>query len=453
MAIFYLGMDFEATGSDPWDKSVPVQIGITTGTEHFESLMGGWDWNEWDWNEEAANVHKIPRETIDKADPVWKVDIRVAAWLLDQGWRNRMFTVPVGFNVACMTPDHRVLMADLTWQPMGDLEPGDKLMAWNEPVNGSRRTWAESVVLSNRFDTAPVYAVEFNDGQVIFTTAEHPWLAPRHNNGHGYKWRRTESLGDSRSGLMTPLLHVTEQDRSWEAGWLSGMFDGEGTLESGGWDRSRRAGLRFSIAQNPGPVYEQAKSYLNKLGFRFTASVRTGREDHRCHDISILGGKYEGLRLLQVLRPVRFLDKFVPSMLGALKPGDLDSRPESKRVVDVRYVGEKDITRLMTSTETYVAEGFGMHNSYDRQFVTRWMPNLNRLLSYRSVDLNTLIFARAGDNEEKYNGIKKAAKKWAQAQLSEGGTKEEWHDGLYDAKAALKVLEYLRHEGVIDGTA
>lgn len=77
---------------------------------------------------------------------------------------------------------------------------------------------------------------------------------------------------------------------------------------------------------------------------------------------------------------------------------------------------------------------------FDRQFVTRWMPNLNRLLSYRTLDLGAVVFARAGTEKRAYANYKKAAKAYADSKLGPEGH----HNALRDARAALLELEWLR---------
>lgn len=94
-----IGLDFEASGSDPWEKHVPIQIGMVIGTEQYGALIGGWDWNTWEWNTHAATVHNITKEQLAAAEPVWKVDLRVAGWMLDRVG-SRMWNIPVGWNVA-----------------------------------------------------------------------------------------------------------------------------------------------------------------------------------------------------------------------------------------------------------------------------------------------------------------------------------------------------------------
>lgn len=112
--IRYIGLDFEATGSDPWGAHAPIQIGMvvmaTPDSQFdpaFESLIGGWHLNgkrgEWEWDEEAAKVHNIPREDVKRggrAPSVHEVDVTAAAWMYRLGLRNRMWNITVGWNVA-----------------------------------------------------------------------------------------------------------------------------------------------------------------------------------------------------------------------------------------------------------------------------------------------------------------------------------------------------------------
>lgn len=86
---------------------------------------------------------------------------------------------------------------------------------------------------------------------------------------------------------------------------------------------------------------------------------------------------------------------------------------------------------------------------FDRQFITRHFPNLNRLLSYRSVDLNSLIFEQVS-SEKEYNGLKEAAKQYAAKAMKERAfvmmesEEEKWHDATYDAEASWYAFEFLR---------
>ena len=95
-----IGLDFEASGPDPWGKHVPIQVGVVTDNLLRSYRIGRWNWNEYEWNEEAAQVHNIPREELASADPVWKVDILLASDLIRAGLGSRMWNITVGWNVA-----------------------------------------------------------------------------------------------------------------------------------------------------------------------------------------------------------------------------------------------------------------------------------------------------------------------------------------------------------------
>lgn len=103
MATQYIGLDFEASGAEPWGRSVPIEIGLAVGNEVYTSLIGQWSWAEFDWNDKAAEVHGIDQSDLFAARPVWQVDILAAAWLMER-WvtprSNRMFNITVGWNVA-----------------------------------------------------------------------------------------------------------------------------------------------------------------------------------------------------------------------------------------------------------------------------------------------------------------------------------------------------------------
>ena len=86
--------------------------------------------------------------------------------------------------------------------------------------------------------------------------------------------------------------------------------------------------------------------------------------------------------------------------------------------------------------------------SFDRQFVVRHMPNLNKILSYRTLDLNSVCFFLANRLGESFENLKRKAKEYAQGALWENGSAPEWHDAGYDAVAGLIQFEYLSGYGI-----
>jgi len=77
---------------------------------------------------------------------------------------------------------------------------------------------------------------------------------------------------------------------------------------------------------------------------------------------------------------------------------------------------------------------------FDMPFVRRDLPKSGALLSYRSTDLNSVLFAMIRQNPSlSFPKIKDKAKRAALAQLGEA----TWHNALFDAKAAMISFGFL----------
>lgn len=125
-----------------------------------------------------------------------------------------------------------------------------------------------------------------------------------------------------------------------------------------------------------------------------------------------------------------------------------------ERVDAAQPVGVVDVNLQAALREFYGAEqvrmvavGFNV-GTFDLPFIIKGFPLFQKYLSYRAVDLNSVLFtldrARRGVNGVmRYDGLKKAAKAQAAEVLAAKGTAANWHDALYDAKAGLLAWKYL----------
>lgn len=150
-------------------------------------------------------------------------------------------------------------------------------------------------------------------------------------------------------------LPAWEEDRSYDGGWLAGIYDGEGSMvhnasrEHRGWTNSGS----LVVAQNEGPVLDRIKEALDSRGYRYRATRGAKTIVH----IELLGGFPEQARLLGSLRPLRLLPK--------LRHENRYMRAvRERRVVVVRDVGERTVMLLETTQHTYMSEGMASHNSY-----------------------------------------------------------------------------------------
>lgn len=110
---------------------------------------------------------------------------------------------------------------------------------------------------------------------------------------------------------------------------------------------------------------------------------------------------------------------------------------------------------LDTPAKKIIAVGWNVA-AFDFPFLRLYFPRTAQGMSYRSVDLNAIVFAlvdaRMTDSYGRpwdYYGLKKAAKEYAAAVIArefpeiEG---EQWHDAGYDALASLHAYDFLNYE-------
>lgn len=277
----------------------------------------------------------------------------------------------------CVSPDTRILTADLNWKAAGAFEVGDTLLAFDEMAGNGRanpRRWRWSTVEKHLVRSAPRVKV-FYDGGSMVTTPDHLWLTIN-DVDRTIQWTRSDRL---RAGTkLFRLLDVWDSPTSFNAGWLSGFCDGEGCL-------SLRQGTRnpnvtgISITQNPGLCLETGKQIMSELSFDYNMDVRDGR---KAQHIKLLGGHPEILRFLGSVRPNRLLAKFRRSerneRLTAL------SYPVVQVVEPYR---SGLVVAMQTSTGTYIAEGMGAHNCFIVDDGIGWFLNQHRMLAPKGFDV------------------------------------------------------------------
>ena len=209
---------------------------------------------------------------------------------------------------SCLIPSHKVLTADLRYIPLGDLEVGDKIVSFDEEVTGRRsRRFKTGTVQALKIEPAPVFNVYLDDGKMFTTTSDHMWLsrvsgpAAVKNDG-SYIWRSTASLRPG-TRVVRPL-EEWNTDSSYEGGYISGLFDGEGCL----YQRKTSGGsvAQLGLSQKPGLVLDKAMT------------------------------------------------------LGRIST----SASQSPRVVAVEPAGVQDIIRIDVDAKTMIVEGYAHHNCY-----------------------------------------------------------------------------------------
>jgi hypothetical protein len=262
----------------------------------------------------------------------------------------------------CVAPETRILRSNLTWARAGDVRVGDRLIGFDEnngPARGGLRAPTRYRRLNNATVTAvrrlikPSYRLTFDDGTTVIASADHMWLGGSHKSGgRGWRWVRTENMVCNRATQRSRVLKVAdvvEREESYEAGWLGGMLDGEGSINVG-------PGIRVVIAQNEGLVLDRVERLLADRGF---AATRTNAR--RCRSLNINGGMVNALSLLMRLRPDRLIRKFVEKMDRVSLYG---RSHRAVGLVSKEFLGDHEVVAIETDAHTFIAEGLASHNCY-----------------------------------------------------------------------------------------
>lgn len=254
----------------------------------------------------------------------------------------------------CVTPDTRILKADLTYVKAGDIKIGDKLIGFDEepPKRYGQHKFKESIVEDVGTVKRPCYKLTLEDGTTVTCSAEHRWLV--FTAGSRTQWKQTKDLVSTDRIYRvcdtwgSPVLN-------YKAGYLAAAFDGEGCISY----TDEKIG-QICFAQKDNEMLAQVKQYLTDLGFSFGERLDPQSNVHKLY---ITGGRYELLRFMGTVRPKRLLSKFDPNTLGTLRCCKQKARNFSHpRVVGLEYVGEQTVIPIRTSTRTYIAEGLASHN-------------------------------------------------------------------------------------------
>lgn len=267
-------------------------------------------------------------------------------------------------EVYCLDPETRVLCADLVWRPIKDLEPGDELVGFDEePLDpGGQRKLRHATVRAKWKTYGAALRITFEDGTNVVCSPNHRWFRVSESCNSG-KWvkagyiRREGSAGSATrlkvGDYIRHLVDPWELEESREAGYLAGLFDGEG------WIRSPKAsGFLVGLAQNPGLVMDRAKELLDKFGFEYAEEKPHPSVNSGCNRV-IVRGLADCLRLLGQIRPERLHAKSRSLWEDKTPRG----RYKHKRIVAIEELPEQELIDIETSTGTFIAEGLVSHNS------------------------------------------------------------------------------------------
>ncbi len=149
-----------------------------------------------------------------------------------------------------------------------------------------------------------------------------------------------------RDRLSRDLIDLHESPRDtpeYMAGWLAGMFDTDGNLDSRERNKSQ---MRF--CQNDGENKDRIEKYLTILGVEFTSTSKS---------VTVRGDRFAKWRLSRIMGNV-----LPRKQVGIEGISVYTTAPV--RVESVERVGEQELIDVTTTTATFVGNSLLTHNSY-----------------------------------------------------------------------------------------
>lgn len=274
-------------------------------------------------------------------------------------WEHLSDPSGLGFNGQgnCHEPGARLLTTDLRWVAAGDVQIGDELWAFDADLNdgvgrGRARRFRRSTVVRSEPAMKNCVRVFLDSGESLVCSHDHPWLSSTlRSNPVG--WTTADQLLTAPE-LVRPFI-PWRSETSYEAGWLAGMFDGEGWVTRAA-NREMRSS-QVGVTQVVGPTATRLVEVCQRYG-SFHVKIRQPRTPggDQVYIDSNGGGALAAAEFLGRIRPERLIARFE---LGGLTL----NRRHPARVVRIEQVGLREVASIQTTTGTYIAEGFAVHNT------------------------------------------------------------------------------------------
>jgi hypothetical protein len=199
----------------------------------------------------------------------------------------------------CNPPEAPIWMGDLSFKPLGEVRVGDEVVGWldGERVSpNKKRVLHRARVVAVHQHVAPIVRVTFASGRVLRCTADHRWLHVRRSTKDKSQFV-TPKVGRELAHVVDPTPPLSDA-LVRDAAWLGGMFDGEGSLCSGG-----RGQIVISQSERVNPeVCARLEATLNRLGFDFH---KWAQRSGNCNTFALRGSRQGRVNFVNWCRPAK----------------------------------------------------------------------------------------------------------------------------------------------------
>lgn len=299
----------------------------------------------------------------------------------------------------CTPKESPILMGDLSLKPISEVNVGDEIIGFitdtgreaDSKCSYTNRRLCHTTVKSVFTRVAQVVKITLSSGEIIRCTPEHKWYMGKHGGRRGKKSNYKDGREDIRPlyrpaivgrklmRICSPRLPELSYEDQFDAGWLAGFFDGEGSVGMAAkhsmdikYGKVFRRTSQITFTQGAGRniiLCDKLEKILNKFGFKFsyTESVRSDRKEGspnthmtRCYRLNYTSGAEFYQKFLHIVHPTKWRDRIIS---GALGGKFIQSQEE---VVSIEPDGEELVYALETGTGNYVVWGIASSNSSGR---------------------------------------------------------------------------------------
>jgi len=260
----------------------------------------------------------------------------------------------VGINF-CVDAKTKVLKSDLSWVDADTITNGDELIGFDEDINNlsiQNARYKRTIVESTSIIYRPRIRVTTDRGTIIVSN-EHPFVAkdfnsPGKKKGQGFHWKTADilAIGDQIYFTTQPW----EKQNSYDAGWISGIFDGEGCIS-----RNTLTKTILSIGQNKGIIYNKIKMLLDNFKLRYHIYKNSS---NNCYQFK-LSGKWQACKFIGMFPTIKGETLHHRLWENSLIHDKLPNAIVQK--IDILSTGE--VIGLQTKSKTLITNGFLSHNS------------------------------------------------------------------------------------------
>lgn len=312
----------------------------------------------------------------------FKFDTLLVGSLLDENRTNslnmhaKIYTGMGGYD-DCVVPETPICTDDLRWVPIGGVVAGDGLLGFDEFINdkNNRRSLRKAKAVSTKRLIKPCVEIVLSNGKKIRCSEDHGFLAHRYKGNGPFQWVHAKDL--RKDCRIQSAIDKEMPLTSWDAGYASGLYDGEGYVSCSG------NGIQSGISQKPGDVWDLYTKIMTDVGLGgFYANEK--------NTDGVMTSKHAGaatFRMLQIFRPIRLLSKYCYD--GKRIPSGV----KKVTVVSVTPIGNLEVVSLETTTHTFVAEGLCSHNSFNDTYDKSRMDLVPKpdLLNYGGGDTDACL--------------------------------------------------------------